>query len=108
MEGTRLRIQLLALLLLTVTFGWAQQKQLTPQDAIRAALTSNGASPEFGENDFRISDKGPDANWAIDAFTAAVVYNSIENEYLVVWSGDDDKNEEFEIWGQRIDDATGE
>lgn len=108
MEGTRLRIRLLALLLLTVTFGWAQQKQLTPQDAIRAALTSNGSGPEFGENDFRISDMGPDANGAFDAFDAAVVYNSIENEYLVVWSGDDDKNEEFEIWGQRIDAATGE
>ncbi|MEL6824475.1 MAG: hypothetical protein AAFP70_22170, partial [Calditrichota bacterium] len=65
-------------------------------------------SPEFGENDFRISDMGPDANGAFDAFNAAVVYNSIENEYLVVWSGDDDKNEEFEIWGQRIDAATGE
>jgi|GEM_PF-4901461 len=108
MEGTRLRITLLVLMILTVSFGWAQHKQLTPQEAIRAALTSNGTGPEVGANDFRISDMGPDANGAFDAFEAAVVYNSIENEYLVVWSGDDDKNEEFEIWGQRIDAATGE
>jgi hypothetical protein len=63
-----------------------------------------------GQNDFRISDMGPDGNPNADAFRPAVAYNSISNEYLVVWSGDDQTgslvNEEFEIFGQRLDGTT--
>jgi hypothetical protein len=55
---------------------------------------------------FRISDMGPDGNASYDASDPAVAYNSQNNEYLVVWSGDDNTgslvNEEFEIFGQRL------
>jgi len=62
--------------------------------------------------DFRISDMGmTDGNNAFDAAEPAVAYNSTNNEYLVVWSGDDDSgaliNDEFEIYGQRVDAASG-
>jgi hypothetical protein len=67
--------------------------------------------PEIGANDFRISDLGPDGNTAFDAFEPAVAYNSANNEYLVVWAGDDDTaplvDNEVEIFGQRINAATG-
>ena len=63
---------------------------------------------EIGD-DFRISDMGPDGNANFDAFNPAVVYNSINNEYLVVWEGDDNTlvDNEFEIFGQRLNAATG-
>ena len=72
----------------------------------------NGAGGEVGDNDFRISDMGPVGNTDFDAFTPAVAWNATANEYLVVWSGDDDTgvldDNGFEIFGQRIDGAGGE
>jgi hypothetical protein len=61
---------------------------------------------ETGTNDFRLSDMGPDGNADYDAYSPAVAYNSADNEYLVVWSGDDDTgglvNNKYEIFGQRV------
>ncbi|MEM6700553.1 MAG: hypothetical protein AAF599_19265, partial [Bacteroidota bacterium] len=60
---------------------------------------------------FRISDMGPEDTDAYGANAPAVTYNSQDNEYLVVWYGDDNTGNavrnEAEIWGQRIDGATG-
>ncbi|HUT42372.1 MAG TPA: hypothetical protein VM011_13650, partial [Gammaproteobacteria bacterium] len=67
--------------------------------------------PEIGTNDFRISDMGPDGNTNFNASLPRVAFNAIANEYLVVWEGDDDTaplvDEESEIFGQRINAATG-
>ena len=41
------------------------------------------------------------------AFNPALAYNSLNNEYLVVWQGDDSTDGEFEIFGQRLNAATG-
>ncbi len=72
-------------------------------------LTAAGSG--VGDNDFRISDMGPDGNADYDAIRPAVAYNSHDNEYLVVWQGDDDAgslvNEENEIFAQRLNAATG-
>jgi len=61
---------------------------------------------EIGNNDFRISDLGGVGNGHYDAENPVVAYNSTNNEYLVVWEGDDDSgglvNHEDEIWGQRL------
>ena len=66
---------------------------------------------EVGVNDLRISDMGPDGNVNFGTFTPAVAYNSLDDEYLVVWRGDDNTAplvaNEFEVFGQRIDAATG-
>ena len=62
---------------------------------------------QVGVNDFRISDMGPDGSTSYGGYTPAVAYNSTNNEYLVVWEGDDDTaplvGEETEIFGQRLD-----
>lgn len=72
-------------------------------------VTTNNA--EAGTNDLRLSDMGPDGDEHFDAEAPAIAYNSVNNEYLVVWSGDDLGNGlvdgEFEILGQRVDAATG-
>lgn len=62
---------------------------------------------EVGTNDFRISDVGTDGDPLRDANDPAVVYNSTLNEYLVLWSGDEISDEEYEIYGQRLSAATG-
>jgi hypothetical protein len=66
---------------------------------------------EIGANDFRLSDMGPDGHTSYGAYSPVVAYNSTEDEYLVVWEGDDDTgglvNNEYEIFGQRVDAATG-
>ncbi len=66
---------------------------------------------ETGTNDFRISSAGGDGDHTYDAGSAAVAYNSVNKEYLVVWEGDDDieplVDGELEIFGQRIDALTG-
>jgi hypothetical protein len=83
-------------------------------------LTPMGPSAladEIGPNDFRISDMGPDGdvNFAASILSSwdepAVAYNSTADEYLVVWDGDDRSgaldNDEFEVYGQRLDASTG-
>ena len=72
-------------------------------------LSSNGN--KIGVNDFRISDMGPNGDVAYAADNPAVAWNSLDNTYLVVWSGDDDgdfgsgplADGEFEVYGQRLD-----
>src|SRR5262249_56629281 len=60
---------------------------------------------EVGANDFRISDMGPDGNPDFDAFSPAVAYNPTNNQYLVVWQGDDTNDDQLEIFRQRLDPA---
>lgn len=60
----------------------------------------------------RISQMGPDNDTAYDARSPDVAYNSSNNEYLVVWYGDNNVagviEGEFEIWGKRISASTGQ
>ena len=60
----------------------------------------------------RISQMGPDGDTAYDARNPDVTYNSLNNEYLVVWYGDTNNGGviegEFEIWGKRINAQTGQ
>ncbi len=64
-----------------------------------------------GVNDFRISDMGGTGDFHYDAQSPAVTYNSANNQYLVVWFGDDDVgsliDNEVETFGERLDGATG-
>ena len=53
--------------------------------------------------DTRLSDMGPDGNTDYDAQIPAVAYSSARNnQYLIVWSGDNSTDGEFEIWDQRF------
>jgi hypothetical protein len=67
-------------------------------------LTASGT--EIGANDFRISDMGPDGDPNYAAYAPSVVYSSADNQWLVVWHGDDNTaplvNNEFEVFGQRL------
>jgi len=62
-----------------------------------------------GMDDFRISDMGGTGDQDFDARDPAVVWNATENEYMVVWSGEDNIggliDGETEIFGQRLDET---
>ncbi len=66
---------------------------------------------EVGLNDFRISNMGPEGDGEYRASTPDVAYNRARNNFLVVWSADDDSgdlvDDEKEIYLQRIDASTG-
>lgn len=66
-------------------------------DAETGMLLGSGAS---------ISQSGPTCDDTHAAASPAVAYNATNDEYLVVWSGDDDSgglvDDEFEIFGQRL------
>ncbi len=57
---------------------------------------------------FQVSTMGPDGNASYHASAPAVAWNSTNNEYLVVWHGDDFVDGELEIYGQRLDSAGGQ
>jgi hypothetical protein len=77
------------------------------ENEIFGQLLSNSLAP-FGVNDFRISDMGGTGDTGFDAFSPAVTHNPVDNEYLVVWYGDDNVGGliggELEIFGQRLDE----
>ena len=81
------------------------------QFEIYGQLLDGASAAELGENDFRISSMGPDNDPNFDAFDPQVTFNSTNNEFLVVWSGDDNSgqlaDEEIEIFAQRIEGLTG-
>ncbi len=80
-------------------------------ERIGAAHDPVTVDPEIGANDFRVSDLGGTGDANYDAGRVAVAYNATDNEYLVVWQGDDNVgglvNGENEVFGQRIDATTG-
>jgi len=71
----------------------------------------NAAGQEIGADDFRISDMGSNNTAQYDAYSPAISYNATNNEFMVVWYGDDNTqghvSGEFEIYGQRINANTG-
>jgi len=72
-------------------------------------ISSSGQ--ELGSDDFKVSDMGADNSALYDAYSPSIDYNAINNEFLVVWYGDDNNaghvSGEFEIYGQRIDANNG-
>ncbi|MFN2466531.1 MAG: hypothetical protein ABR521_00135 [Gaiellaceae bacterium] len=67
------------------------------------------AGDEVGADDFRISQSGPDGdiNW-IGALDPAIAYNATNDEFLVVWHGDDPVIGDVEIRAQRLSAAGAE
>src|SRR5262245_18843068 len=62
---------------------------------------------EVGLNDFRISFTGPEDNPNLDGSSPAVACNSRDHEYLGVWHGNDTTDQTSEVFGQRVNAATG-
>lgn len=77
---------------------------------IRGQRIDAATGAQVGADDFRISDAGGTGNAFSGAYLPAVAYNSVAQEYLVTWGGEDldagTADGEFEIYGQRLDGAT--
>ena len=69
------------------------------------------AVDEIGADDFRLSAMGGIGDNTYRAATPVVAYNPDDDEYLVVWAGDTNappfSDDQWGIFGQRIDAATG-
>ena len=61
--------------------------------------------------EMRMSDMGGSGNANYDAYDPDVVYDHYFNQYFIVWEGDDPAGDlvdnEFEIWGQRVNATLG-
>jgi hypothetical protein len=72
----------------------------------------NQLGGEMGTNDFRISDMGADMSAVYTAGEPRVAYDATADEYLVVWTGDDNVGGlvagEHEVFGQLLDGAGAE
>jgi len=88
---------------------WAGNDNMAPMangefEAFAQKLDAAGS--EIGDNDFRVSDMGPDGDVRYTVQTPAVSYNGTRlNSYLFVWSGDDDVetvDDELEIFGRLL------
>jgi len=77
-----------------------------------SSLGQGGWTPtpfEAGDDDFRMTWFGTDGTTTLNVYKPAMAYNSNNNEFLVVWEGDKGPGDNnFEIWGRRIDAATGD
>lgn len=86
---------------------WSGDDARSQNEIYGQFISSNGA--EIGTNDFRISDMGPDGDVNFAAVNPSISYNMHDNNFLVVWSGDDNTgdlvNGEQEIFGQLLTDA---
>lgn len=86
------------------------QTDATPESEIYGQRINETTGALIGSS-IRISDMGPDGNASYNVGKPAVAYNSANNEYLVVWQGDDNVGtlvqDETEIFGQRLNAATG-
>ena len=89
---------------------WSQDR-IGNEDEIYGREISN-VGVMIGGGALRLSDMGVDNNLDYDGYEPYIVYNATDNEYLVVWEGDDDNgghvDSEFEIYGQRITTAGAE
>lgn len=94
---------------------WSGDDNIAPlvdgETEIFGQRVSGAVGQEVGNNDMRLSDMGPDGSGSYDAKDPDVAYNNRTNEYLVVWSSEDDQNGmvkgEVEIFGQRVNAGTG-
>src|SRR3989337_153711 len=90
---------------------WTTNAKSSASVSTRRRGLKGGTGAEGGANDFRMSDMGPDGNTNFAANFPGIAYNSTNNEYLVVWVGDDTTSplvdNEFEVFGQRLNAATG-
>ncbi len=72
----------------------------------------SGVGNLIGDNDFRISDVAGTGDATRGAVRPDVAFNALTENYLVVWSADDNNggqvDQEFEIFGQLLDAAGNE
>ncbi len=81
------------------------------QFEIYGQLLDGASGAEVGVNDFPISSMGPLDDPNYDAFSPALAYNMVSDEFMVVWYGDDNRaplvDNEFEVFAQRVAADTG-
>jgi hypothetical protein len=87
--------------------AWSGDDAFDGEREIYTRAYMSDGSPLTGQT--RVSHMGPDAIKAFDAFEPSLAFNATTSEYLLVWRGDTaGQDDEFEVYGQRLDASGGE
>lgn len=69
-------------------------------------VNGDSSAPALIRSNMRLSTAGPEGDVSYRAFRPRVAWNNIDNEYLVIWQGNDLRPDlsqaELEVFGQRI------
>ena len=86
---------------------WRGDDEVTGDDVIEIfSQRVTAAGVPTGTNDVKLSDMGPAGDGNFAGIDPEVAFSPSENEWLVVWQGDETVNNDTEIWAQRVS-ATG-
>lgn len=77
-----------------------EKEIINSDEEVFGQFISNTGALIGGE--FRISITGPESNIDHDAADPKIVFNTVSNQYMVVWRADDVTNGENEVYGQLI------
>jgi hypothetical protein len=84
---------------------WSADDQPSVPDVEIYGQRLDASGNELGQDDFRISQTGPDGDFDFSVMNPSLAYNSAEQEYLVVWQATnslEEGSDEYEIFGQRL------
>ncbi len=88
---------------------WYGDHEVNSENEIYGQRIDAASGTNIGSQ-FRISYMGPESNTSFFAYAPRVAWNSVENNYMVIWRGDDNTaplvDNEHEIFG-RIISSTG-
>lgn len=101
------RFSFLALLIVVLLAGCNASEHADSPEGSSAPVADPVSTLELGANDFRVSFTGLDAEINRIASDPSVAYNSIDDQYLIVWTGEGAVDNDFDIFGQIVDAATG-
>jgi len=87
--------------------AWSSDDSTDAEREIYARVLNADGSPLTAQA--RISHMGPDGDPSFDAFEPSVAFDPASGEYLLAWRGDAaGQDEQYEVYGQRLDAAGGE
>ena len=81
---------------------WSGEKSMDGKFELYGRFLDGDTGAAFGEDDFRITHTGPDANPAFGAYRPRIAYLSGSGQFFLVWHADTSQDGVFEVFGQRI------
>ncbi|MEZ4797554.1 MAG: T9SS type A sorting domain-containing protein [Flavobacteriaceae bacterium] len=80
---------------------WQGETSIDEEKEIYGQRLDNSGNA-IGSN-FRISDMGTEGETTTSALSPRLDYNSVDNNYLIIWQGSDTVANQYETYGQLID-----
>jgi len=101
------RFSFLTLLMVVLLAGCNASEHADSPEGASVPVADPVSTLELGTNDFRVSFTGLDAEIGRIASDPSAAYNSTNDQYLIVWTGEGAVDNDFDIFGQIVDASTG-